>query len=96
MKWLITLFLVTLVLMLFVMPGQTEENKNGYIRQSYIDPRKTVIFEDNKPNGYLRKSYINPNHVVQYDKDGKELGYYRKDYINPNRTIWIDKKDIKK
>ncbi len=90
------IFLTLLLLFVSNRVGAEENKTRPFIRDSYLDPQKAVVFDDYKPKGYLRRSYLAPNNrYVQFDKDGKAKGYYRQDYINPNRTIWIDKKEIK-
>ena len=74
----------------------SEEKK--YLQTSNLDPRKTVIYDDNpngkdKATGYLRKSYIDPRKTVVYDANGKEKGYFRKSYLDSRKTVYVPKED---
>jgi hypothetical protein len=64
-----------------------------YLKQSNIDPRKTVIYgADGKEKGYLKQSNIDPRKTVEYDKHGKEKGFWRRDYLDSRKTRFYKKK----
>ena len=86
------------ILMLIMQDAHGEEKK--YLQTSYLDDRKTVIYEynpkgANNAKGFLRQSVLDPRKTVKYDKDGKELGFYRKSLLDSRKTNYypVDEDD---
>jgi len=64
-----------------------------YLKESSIDPRKTVVYgADGKQKGYLKQSNIDRRKTVEYDKHGKEKGFWRQDYMDRRKTRYYKKK----
>ena len=77
----------------YLVYGCKTTGKGPYLQQSYIDPRRSVVYDDSgKDQGYIQKSLIDNRRYIQYDRKGKATGYWQKDYVDPRKTRFYKKK----
>ena len=63
---------------------------DGYLQKSYIDSRKTLIYDkDGKVVGYAKKSYLDRRKTVVYDTNDNVKGYLQQDLLDSRKFRFI-------
>ena len=87
---IIAIFLIGIPITTHVMshpPVISEQiEADGYLQKSYIDSRKTLIYDkDGKVVGYAKKSYLDSRKTVVYDTNDNVKGYLQQDLLDSRK-----------
>jgi hypothetical protein len=96
---IIAIFLIGIPIITHVMsarpPVISEQiEADGYLQKSYIDSRKTLIYDkDGKVVGYAKKSYLGSRKTVVYDTNDNVKGYLQQDLLDSRKLRFFKVND---